>query len=296
MKKKILFSVKRDHEILDRVIEGLNAISNIELIIHDPTKEYFNITRMRTILSNYDFIIVKVVNQNSLNMLYFAKLHGIRTLHDLNSVLICKSKFILDMYLRKILETHAPQFENIHLPTAWNHNPINKTEFREWIIEHVPVVIKSNYQCDPYNRFNFLVRKKEEIDYFYERYSSFITNDVYLQKFIECDGYDRKIYVIGEEIFGIKRENPIYLFLREHPENIDVNELKREPYSVPSKIKEFAKILGKELNLKLFGFDLVQKGKGEYYLLDLNEFPGFKGIQNVSTKLISFFKNLFFSE
>ncbi|MHA1688727.1 MAG: ATP-grasp domain-containing protein [Promethearchaeota archaeon] len=296
MKKKILFSVKRGHEIIDRVIEGLNSLSNIKLIVHDPTKEYFNIARMNNILSNHDFIIVKVANQNSLNLLYYAKLHGIRTLHDLNSVLICKNKFILDMYLRKILETCGPQFENIHLPTSWNHNLINKIEFREWIIEYMPVVIKSNYQHDPYNRFNFLVRKKEEIDYFYERYSSFITNDVYLQEFIECDGYDRKIYVIGEEIFGIKRENPIYFFLREHPENIDINELKRESFSVPSKIKNLARFLGRELKLKLFGFDLIQKSKGEYYLLDLNEFPGFKGIQNISTKLITFFKNLFLSE
>lgn len=295
MVKKILFSAKKDDEIIQKVIMELKLLSNIEIISHEPTQNYFTISKMYDLFHELDFIIAKVANENSINLLYFAQLYGICTLHDLNSVLICKNKYALDLYLRKILENHSSEFKGIKLPRSWNHNPINKTAFKTWIIKHIPVVIKSHYQHDQYNRFNFLVRSEEDINYFYERYSQFIFYDVYVQEFIECDGIDRKIYMIGDEVFGIKRENPIYLFLRENPNDIDINDLKRKKYEVPDNIRKIAKILAMELKLKLFGFDLVKDKNNNYYLLDLNEFPGFKGIDNASLKLIKYFRNLVIS-
>ena len=131
-----------------------------------------------------------------------------------------------------------------------------------------------------------------EIDDFCKKYSQFLYYDVYVQKFIECDGFDRKIYVVGEKIFGIKRENPIYLHLREKPDNIDVNTIKRAEIYVSPEIRELAMILSAELNLKIFGFDLIKKpDKDRYFLIDLNDFPGFRGINGIEDVFIDFFKS-----
>ncbi len=292
MVKKVLFSAKRDDEVIQNVIFGLKKIQDVEIIYHDPAEDYFKISKIRKQFQDINFIFVKVANENSLNLLYFAELYQIPTLHDLASVLICKNKFALDLYLRNIMASQPEIFKNVKMPRSWNQNPMNRPYFKQWILKHLPVVIKSHYQQDQHNRFNFLVNSEEEIDYFYERYSEFIYYDVYIQEFIECDGMDRKIYVIGDEIFGIKRENPIYFFLREHPNNIDVNTLKRERLDVPNNIKEISRILAKRLNLKLFGFDLVSNNNEVFFLLDLNEFPGYKDVENATTNLINLFKNI----
>ena len=153
----------------------------------------------------------------------------------------------------------------------------------------MPIVIKSHYQHDKYNRFNFLVQKIEEVDKFSDRYHQFLYYDVYVQEFIECDGIERKIYIVGDKVFGIKRENPIYKFLREKPEDIDVSLLEREKFDITEEIKKLSKILSTELNLKIFGFDLVRPiNQDLYYLIDLNDFPSFKGISNIENELKNF--------
>ncbi|MFX0076172.1 MAG: hypothetical protein ACFE96_12065, partial [Candidatus Hermodarchaeota archaeon] len=47
-----------------------------------------------------------------------------------------------------------------------------------------------------------------------------------------------------------------------------------------------------ELNLKIFGFDLIKlANKERFYLIDLNDFPGFRGIKNVEETLSSYLVN-----
>ncbi|GAH73524.1 unnamed protein product, partial [marine sediment metagenome] len=111
----------------------------------------------------------------------------------------------------------------------------------------------------------------------------------YVQEFIKCDGIERKIYVIGDKVFGIKRENPIYIYLRDKPENIDVGLIEREKFEITKDILSLSKILSKELNLKIFGFDLVKPiDNDKYYLIDLNDFPSFKGIPMAELELKNF--------
>ncbi|MHA1883481.1 MAG: hypothetical protein ACW96S_00395, partial [Promethearchaeota archaeon] len=94
------------------------------------------------------------------------------------------------------------------------------------------------------------------------------------------------------KVFGIKRENPIYVYLREKPENINVDMLEREVFEVSDDIRNLAKILSEELNLKIFGFDLVRPiSQDELFLIDLNDFPGFKGIPNVVKELADYLRS-----
>jgi glutathione synthase/RimK-type ligase-like ATP-grasp enzyme len=175
------------------------------------------------------------------------------------------------------------------LAQSWNQNAKKLDQFKKWGSSKLPIVIKSHSQHDKYNRFNFLAKNPDDFDKFYERYKHLIYYDVYVQKFIECDAVDRKIYVIGENVFGIKRENPIYLYLRDKPTNIDVDTIERKEFKVSEEIRMLAHILSKELNLKIFGFDLIKPvEKDRYYLIDLNDFPGFQGIKNVEKILADY--------
>ncbi len=290
---KILFSAYQEHEIIKKVVRELKEVNDNEIILHDPTENCLDLNNMDLLFEEVNLLIVKVRNERSVDLLHYAKLHKIPAIHDVNTVLLCKNKVALDHAFRKVLTKYENQLKNISLPHSWTHSLSDLTKFKNWAKKHIPFVIKSHYQHDKYMRFNFLVKDiEEDINYFCERYGKFLYYDVYVQKFIECDGYDRKIYVVGDKTFGIKRENPIYIFLREHPKDIDTTQIETTQFTPNEDMNNLARVLGKELDLKIFGFDLVKpKGEEVYYLLDLNDFPGFRGINDIEKVLAKYLSN-----
>jgi glutathione synthase/RimK-type ligase-like ATP-grasp enzyme len=289
---KVVFSAKQKHEVIKKLIQKLKLIKEFDLVLHDPTKDFFCLSDMPGWLNSTDLLIVKVRNECSIDLLHYAKLYNIPTLHNVDTVLMCKNKIALDYALRKIIKKHEQQLKKFLMPNSWTQSLSDVDRFKKWALNKLPIVIKSHYQHDKYNRFNFLVQKIDEVDIFCERYKEFLYYDVYVQKFVESDGIERKVYVIGDKAFGIKRQNPIYKFLREKPEDIDVSLIEREEFQITADIKRMSKIISKELNLKIFGFDLVRPiDQEKYYLLDLNDFPSFRGITNIEIELKNFIKN-----
>jgi glutathione synthase/RimK-type ligase-like ATP-grasp enzyme len=290
--KKILFSARQNHDIIGNVIEKLKNVKEIEFILHDPSKDFLDLENLPNMFKDIDMLIVKAGGESSIDLLHFAKLYNIPTLHDIDLVLLLRNKVALDQALRKIFQKYSNDLKKFSLPKSWTQNVSNEKIFKKWASKKLPIVIKSHYQHDKYMRFNFLVRKIEEIDKFIKKYSAFLYYDVYVQEFIECDGVDRKVYVIGDKTFGIKRENPIYIYMRNKPEDIDVDTIDRETIEVSEDMKKLAQIISKELNLKIFGVDLIKPiDKDEFYLIDLNEFPGLRGIKNIEAILADFIIN-----
>lgn len=292
MSKKVVFSARQNHEIINAITNQLSNEKDIDLFIHDPTKNFFYLSNMPKQIQEADLIIVKVRNECSIDLLHYAKINNISTLHDVDIVLMCKNKIALDYALRKIFQENSNPLKNFSLPKSWTQNLKYNKKFENWAKVKLPIVIKSHYQHDKWNRFTFLVRTIEEINTFRKLYETFLTYDVYIQKFIESDGIERKVYVVGDRVFGIQRENPIYLFMRENPNSIKVNKIERSEFIITDEIKTLAKILSRELNLKIFGFDLIKPlQQDRYYLVDLNDFPGFRGINNIKNILSDYLKD-----
>jgi glutathione synthase/RimK-type ligase-like ATP-grasp enzyme len=293
MPKKVIFSARKDHDVIQKVEEILKQSKDIEFTFHDPTKQFFYLTRMPRAFKEADLYIVKVRNDSSVDLLHYAQIHGIKCLHGVQTILTCKNKIALDYALRNIFTNNKTELKKFSLAQSWNQNAKNLERFKKWGIPKIPIVIKSHSQHDKYNRFTFLVKKKEDFETFYEKYNHLIYYDVYVQKFIECDGIDRKIYVIGDKVFGIKRENPIYIYMRNKSPQIDVDTIQRSEFKPSVEMVSLAKILAKKLDLKIFGFDLIKplNSKDRYYLIDLNDFPGFKGIKNAPNILADYLIN-----
>ena len=289
MIRNVVFSAREDHDLVKGVINRLKKLSDVNLYFHDPTKNFFNLSRMPRHIKEADLIIVKVRNDCSIDLLHYAKTHKIPTLHDVDTVLMCKNKISLDYALRMVFKNNPQISKKFSFPNSWNNRITDVQKFKKWAFPKLPIVIKSHFQHDKYNRFNFLVRKIQEVDIFYNKFKHLLYYDVYIQKFIECDGFERKVYVVGDKVFGIIRENPIYIYLRDKPDNIDVDTIKRKEFKISEEIRGLAEILSKELNLKIFGFDLIKlTDKDRFYLIDLNDFPGFIGIKNIENTLSSY--------
>jgi ribosomal protein S6--L-glutamate ligase len=100
---------------------------------------------------------------------------------------------------------------------------------------------------------------------------------VFAQRYYELRGRDRKIYRIGDRIFGVKRVWPA----RTYEEKLG------EPFRVDGDVREIALRLGSALGLTLYGFDVVSTDRGPY-VVDFSPFPGFKGVPDAAALLADY--------
>jgi ribosomal protein S6--L-glutamate ligase len=97
---------------------------------------------------------------------------------------------------------------------------------------------------------------------------------VFAQRYLEPEGRDRKIYRIGDEVFGVKRVWPPKTY----------QEKLGEPYTPGAEEKEIAMQCDRAFGMKLYGLDIVMSA-GHPYVVDISSFPGFKGVPEAPSRL-----------
>lgn len=100
---------------------------------------------------------------------------------------------------------------------------------------------------------------------------------VFAQRHHEPDGRDRKIYCIGQQVFGVKRVWPV----RSYSDKIG------EPFTVSRELREIALRCGRAFGLELYGLDVIIS-EGRPYVVDVSSFPGFKGVPDAALRLADY--------
>jgi ribosomal protein S6--L-glutamate ligase len=100
---------------------------------------------------------------------------------------------------------------------------------------------------------------------------------VFAQRYHKPEGEDHKIYVIGGQMFGVKRIFPA----KTYAEKIG------EPFTISSELREIALRCGRAFGVELFGFDVIMSG-GKPYVVDIQSFPGFKGVPDAALRLADY--------
>lgn len=88
---------------------------------------------------------------------------------------------------------------------------------------------------------------------------------------------DRKIYRIGEELFGVKRIWPLRTYQDKYG----------EPFEVSSELADIALKCGEVFGLSLYGLDVVISN-GQPYVVDVNKFGSFIGVPNAPARLANY--------
>ena len=95
-----------------------------------------------------------------------------------------------------------------------------------------------------------------------------------VQRWHRPDGPDRKLYLIGDQVFGVLRPFPA----RTYEEKLG------EPYPVSAELRDIVLRCGAAFDLQLCGVDVVESD-GRPYVVDFSSFPGFKGVPDVALRL-----------
>jgi ribosomal protein S6--L-glutamate ligase len=94
------------------------------------------------------------------------------------------------------------------------------------------------------------------------------------QRFHPSDGRDRKVYCIGDQVFGVKRVWPVHTY----------EDKVGEPFTVSQEIRDIAVRVGEAFGLELYGLDIVVS-EGRAYVVDVSSFPGYKGVPDAALRL-----------
>src|SRR5437762_509879 len=102
----------------------------------------------------------------------------------------------------------------------------------------------------------------------------------FAQRYYPHDGRDRKIYVIGDQLFGVKK-----IFPRSTEEDKF-----GEPFTLTPQMRDIALRCGRAFGIDLYGVDIIESD-GMPYVVDMCSIPGFKGVPNAVTLLAQYFRN-----
>lgn len=101
---------------------------------------------------------------------------------------------------------------------------------------------------------------------------------VFAQRFLANDGLDRKIYVIGGQVFGVKK-----VFPRRTEE-----EKYGQPFALTPELREIALDCGRAFGIDLYGVDIIDN-EATPHVVDMCSIPGFKGVPGAPRLLVQYF-------
>ena len=100
---------------------------------------------------------------------------------------------------------------------------------------------------------------------------------IFAQRYHKPEGRDRKIYVVGGQVFGVKRVWPA----RTYEEKLG------EPFIITRELREIALACGRAFGIELYGLHIIMS-EGRPYVVDISSFPGFKGVPDASLRLADY--------
>jgi ribosomal protein S6--L-glutamate ligase len=107
---------------------------------------------------------------------------------------------------------------------------------------------------------------------------------VVAQEFASNDGFDIKVWVIGDDLSAARRRSALESTDKSSDELLD-------PADLPDEWTRVARAAGAALGLELFGVDLLITG-GRPVVIDVNPFPGFRGARAPAASLLRYLSAL----
>jgi ribosomal protein S6--L-glutamate ligase len=199
----------------------------------------------------HDLYLLKSHTELSLALAGVLFAQGARLLNPYRSCALVQSKIVTARLLR---------LAQVPAPSSWVTGDL---DLARQLVQERPLVIK------PHNGHRganvHLCRSEEDID----RLPSLPTPMI-IQEAIPGPGQDLKIYVVGDEVCGVRK-----------PFSATSFSVPGEPVAISDEVRRIALDVGKVCGLGLYGLDIIESPRGPY-VVDVNYFPGYKGVPNAA--------------
>lgn len=241
------------------VMEETSDILRSRGIAVEPIYPEDSLLDVAWVEADYDLYLLKSGTESALSLAGVLHAAGARIINPYLTVVAMRDK---------IISTKMLQSADVPLPETWF---ASKPEQLAGLLKEGRIVVKPFWAASQ-GRGVQIVATEDEL-------STVASEDgvIFAQRYYQPDGRDHKLYVIGDRVFGVRRVWP--------PRTLE--DKLGEPFEVPDDMREIALGCGRAFGVGLYGVDLITSG-GKPYVVDINTFPGFKGVPNAAELLAAF--------
>jgi ribosomal protein S6--L-glutamate ligase len=215
------------------------------------------VTQPDVLAATHDLYVLKSHTELSLSLAGVLHLQGARLLNPYPNCAFIQNK---------IVTAHLLRAAGVPTPASWVTGDL---KLLRGVAEDRPLIIK------PYlghrGKGLRIVLKPAELAELPAPESP-----VLIQEYIKGSGEDLKVYVVGKQVFAVRK-----------PFSSDSFTKPGRPCVVTPDVRELALRCGQVLGLGLYGLDLVESDSG-HWVVDLNTFPGYKGVPDISPHIADF--------
>lgn len=220
--------------------------------------------------------LLKSHARQALGLAHFLEQRGALVVNSWASSLACQDRVLMS---QRMEEVHLPwprteYFSSIGSLLAQS-NLLSRLAF--------PLMIKSHYSYR-----GDLVSKISSIEELQSLAPQWGKEPVIIQKFVAGDGWDVKLWVIDQQIFAARRRTPLLA-------NAPKEDIPLEFEELPEDWIRMTLAIGSVFDLCLYGVDLLVSEEGPV-IVDVNSFPGFRGVSGASDALVGLIERLCYSE
>ncbi len=215
--------------------------------------------------------LLKSHTLQALKVAHYLEQRGALVVNSCSSSSICQDRVLM---AQRMTEARLPW------PSTWSFLPSENLAPQDGFLSALPfpLIIKSRYsyrgdliaKVHGIEQLQTLVRQRKQ--------ESFI-----LQEFVDGDGSDVKLWVIGQQLFAARR--PTFLGANA-PQTFPI-----PAERLPSEWRSIALKIGRVFGLRLYGVDLLVTTHGPV-VVDVNSFPGFRGVAGADSALIALIERL----
>lgn len=205
------------------------------------------LTSLHNLPLGHDLYLLKSYTELSLSLAGALDACGANLINPYSGCASARNKIVCYQMLREA---------GVPVPRAWT--TASPTMLKK-LVQQFPLIVK------PYMGWRGegirLVRNEKEIDAL-----PALNTPALIQEYVENDGEDLRLYVAGEEVFGIRKRFSGRSFAEDG-----------EPVPVSAEIRDIALRCGRAFGLRLYGIDIIE-GQDGPKVVDVNYFPGYKGV------------------
>ena len=219
---------------------------NVDLL--EPETTITSLTRFAKV--KYDAYVLKTVSDGpGLSILEAVEAIGHRTINNSRAIRLVRNKAVTAVYAH-----------NHGLPTPLTYFVAQPQLLKQIPMEDYPLVVKPTNGSSCHDIYRVDSPADLETLNIVEANARFFL----AQQYVENNGFDIKLYVVGAEVFAVAKRSPL------HPEV----EVKKRIIPVTTELRNLALNVGKIFKLDIYGLDVVETPRGPV-VVDINDFPSF---------------------
>jgi ribosomal protein S6--L-glutamate ligase len=209
------------------------------------------LTRPDLLNVSHDLYILKSHTELSLSLAGILYSQGARLLNPFPSCYLTQNKIVVSRLL---------QLADVPAPRSWVTGDLSLLRS---LAEETTLIVKPH--LGHRGAGIHFVRNPNDLEKLPQPESPII-----IQEFIEGTGEDLKIYVVGDQVFGVKK-----------PFSESSFTVPGRPVPISEDVRQLSLRVGKVCGLGLYGLDIIESPRGPF-VVDVNFFPGYKGVPDVA--------------